>query len=96
MSVEIKVERIKGVEGRGNLKAFVDFRMGRTLFRSWRILQEAGKRPWVSPPVETWETKDGERRYKRLVVLPEELHKRVEEEILRVWQQQLADDEIPF
>jgi len=38
MSVEIKVERIKDVGGRGNLRAFVDFRIGRTLFRSWRII----------------------------------------------------------
>jgi DNA-binding cell septation regulator SpoVG len=100
MNVEIRVERIRNVEGKGNLKAFVDLRIGKTLFRSWRIIQQPGQRPWVSPPVESWETKEGERRYRRLVVLPEELQKRVEEEVLRAWQgredRSQWDDEIPF
>jgi len=81
----IKVERIIPINNRGNLRAFVDLRIGRTLFRSWRIIQEEGKRPWVSPPVESWETPDGERRYKRLVILPPELQTQVESCILKAW-----------
>lgn len=64
MSIDIKIECIKPVKDRGSLRAFVDLRIGKTLFRSWRIVQQEGKRPWVSPPVESGETSDGERRYK--------------------------------
>jgi hypothetical protein len=85
MAVEVKVEKLKPVKDRGSLRAFVDLRIGRTLFRSWRIIQEEGKRPWVSPPVESWETKDGERRYKRLIVLPPELYEQVQSCILKAW-----------
>ena len=85
MAIEVKVERIKPVKGRGSLRAYVDLRIGRTLFRSWRIIQEDGKSPWISPPVESWETKDGERRYKRLIVFPEELHRQVEDAVLQAW-----------
>lgn len=97
---DIKVERIIPITHRGTLRAFVDLRIGRTLFRSWRIVQQEGKRPWVSPPVESWETPDGERRYKRLVVLPEELQKKVEAAVLQAWQAEAEtpadEDEIPF
>jgi len=86
MAVEVKIEKLKPVKDRGSLRAFVDLRIGRTLFRSWRIVQQEGKHPWVSSPVESWETPDGERRYKRLVVLPEELQKKVEAAVLQAWQ----------
>jgi len=100
MSIDIKIECIKPVKDHGSLRAFVDLRIGRTLFRSWRIVQQEGKRPWVSPPVESWETPDGERRYKRLVVLPEELQKKAETAVLQAWQAEAEtpadEDEIPF
>jgi len=64
MAIAIKIERIKPIKDRGSLPASVDLRISKTLFRSWWIIQQEGKRPWVSPPVESGETSDGERRYK--------------------------------
>lgn len=85
---EIKVEKLRKVEGRGSLRAFVDLRIGRTLFRSWRVVQQEGQRPWVSPPVESWEDRDGKRHYRRLVEFPDELKRRVDEAVLKAYNEE--------
>lgn len=82
----IEVENIRELDGRGSLKAFVDIRIGGTLFRSWRIVQQTGQKPWVSPPVERWSGKDGKTRYTRLVEFPADFQKAVESAILGAWE----------
>jgi len=83
MSVEIL--NLRPVQNRGNLKAFADIKIGEILIRSFRVVQQPGRRPWVSPPVESWEGDDGQRHYKRLVVLPEDLGEEVSRAILAAW-----------
>ena len=100
MNPKIRIERIYPVKGRGNLRAFVDFWIGDSLFRSWRIIQEEGKAPWVSPPVESWEDGEGKRRYKRLIVFSDSLQEQVAAAILGAWEEWEQQEEsaaaIPF
>lgn len=86
----ITIETLKLVNGGGNLKAFVDLRIGETLFRSFRIVQQPGQKAWVSPPADSWTGKDGKKRFTRLIEFPERIRTAVEAVVLAAWRG--ADD----
>lgn len=83
--VKIVVTNIKRIENAGSLKAIVDFNINQTEFFSWRIIQQEGQSAWVSSPQESWDGKDGKKKYKPLIKLPEVLIKTVTEELIKAW-----------
>jgi len=92
--MSVKVLNLRPVQNRGNLKAFVDVEINEILIRSFRVVQQPGQRPWVSPPVESWEGDDGQRHYRRLVVLPEDLREEVFRAILAAWRESKHESEV--
>jgi hypothetical protein len=82
---KIRIVRVRAVD-RGNLKGFADVQLGGVLVRDFRIIQQAGHRPWVSPPQRSWEGDDGKPYYAAIVELSDTLKPRVERAILAAWQ----------
>ena len=73
----------------GSLRAFASVQVGPSLVvHKFRIVQQPGQRPWVSPPQETWKDREGRTQYFPLVVLTGSLKTRVEAAILQEAQQQ--------
>jgi DNA-binding cell septation regulator SpoVG len=63
---------------KGNLKAMASVRIGPSLvINKCRLIQEPGKRAWVSMPQERWEGSDGKPHYKPLVEVSGDLRARV-------------------
>lgn len=83
---EIKVLNIKRLDNAGNLKAFVDFKLGESEFYSWRIVQQPGQVAWLSSPVETWESDDGKKHYKQLIKFPQVLMDQIRDIIIKEWE----------
>lgn len=86
--VKILVTNIKSINDAGSLKAIVDFKINQTEFFSWRIIQQEGQSAWVSSPQESWDGKDGKKKYKPLIKLPESLMKTVSEQLIKAWTEQ--------
>jgi hypothetical protein len=58
----------------GSIKMFFSVIIaGVTIHRCRLIDTNDGREPWVSPPVETWLTRSGDQRYRRLCEFPQEM-----------------------
>ena len=71
--IEIKVLEINPLVNGGNLKALVKLQIGETIIHDFRIIQQPGKRAWVSAPVVSWIDTDGSTQYKTLIEFPQRL-----------------------
>ena len=82
--MEVRVLKIRKVQ-KGALQAFVDIELEQVEIRGFRVVQQPDQRPWVSVPQNEY-IKDGEKRYSNVVVLPDELKRRVQDTILSAWE----------
>jgi DNA-binding cell septation regulator SpoVG len=81
-----KVCRVHVVD-KGNLRAFADVKLsGVGIIRGFRIIQEAGKRAWVSVPQRAWTDPDGQRKFSPLIELTPDLKARLSAAILKAWE----------
>ena len=81
------VEEIKDIN-KGNLKAFVTVTIERVTIKGFRIVQQPGKKAWVSVPQQEWTDNKGERRYSNIIELPDDLLKHTRQIILDEWGQE--------
>lgn len=88
MMIHIEVLEIKPLLNGGNLKAFVKLKIGETIFHDFRVIQQMGKRAWVSAPVTSWIDTNGSTQYKTLIELPQRLKSIISEAVLSAWYQQ--------
>ena len=94
--MNIKVISLKQIN-RGSLKAFVDIRIDNGLtIKDFRIVQQAGQKPWVSVPQQEYTGRDGERKFKSLVLLSDDLKKQVSSVVLKSYENERKDDQAPF
>jgi DNA-binding cell septation regulator SpoVG len=71
----------------GNLRAFVDVGLGPSIvIRGFRVIQQAGQKPWVSPPQQEYAGADGKRHYSPIVELAGNLKREIEQAILAAWE----------
>jgi len=83
---EIRILSITPVMDRGALKAFAQIQVGDFTFTDCRIINENGKKPWVSMPVLSYKNEHGMTRYRTLVqVLDKNLKNEISQAILRAW-----------
>jgi hypothetical protein len=82
---QITIEKLRPINGSGSLRAFCDLRIGESIFRSFRVIQQPGQDAWVSPPSESWTGNDGKKQFTRLIEFPERLQKAVEVAVLAAW-----------
>ncbi len=84
---QVEVLSITHVENRGSLRAFVNIRIGDLLIYDCRIIQENGKKAWVSMPVLTYNVQDGKPKYKPSVqITDEKLKNEISEAVLKAWE----------
>jgi hypothetical protein len=82
----VRILSLKPAAG-GNLKAFCDVQVGSSLtIYGFRIVQQAGQKPWISPPQRSWTGDDGKPRYSPILELKGELKREVEQAILAAWE----------
>ncbi len=84
---EIKIISISPVSDRGALKAFVEIQVGSFLITDCRIIQENGKRLWVSMPVLSYKNQHGSVCYKTLIrTNNENLKARISQAAIEAWE----------
>ena len=87
--MDITVDKIRKLDGSGNLRAFVSVTIGGTLtIHSLRIIQQPGQKAWVSLPQREWTTPQEETRFAPLIELPEKVKNAIEAAVLNAWEQQ--------
>jgi DNA-binding cell septation regulator SpoVG len=83
---QVHVFNMERFTDRGNLKAFADVKIGRSLkIFGCRVVQQPNQKAWVSPPQRTWQDKSGVTKYAPIVELSGELKEAVDEAILAEW-----------
>ena len=83
---QVQVTNMERFEQAGNLKAFADVKIGKSLrVYGFRVVQQPGQKAWVSPPQRTWDGQDGKKKYSPIVELSGELKAEVDEAILAEW-----------
>lgn len=83
---EIKIQSISPLADRGALKAFAEIQVGPFSIVDCRIIQENGKKPWVSMPVLTYKNEQGTTRYKTLVqIIDKDLKNEITQAVLKAW-----------
>jgi len=84
---EIRVVSISPVSDRGALKAFVEIQVGSFLITDCRIIQENGKRLWVSMPVLSYKNEHGTARYKPLIKIEDKnLKNAIAQAVIKAWE----------
>ncbi len=89
MDTNIEILNFKKVN-QGNLKAFIDIQIGKTIFRDFRVVHVEGQRPWVSSPQVAWKDGNGELKYKSIITFPKELKELVDSIILAHYQREMG------
>ncbi len=85
--MDIKIRSISPVQERGALKAFVEIRVGQFVLTDCRIIQENGKKPWVSMPVISYKNQHGTVNYKTLVQINDKnLKNEISHAVIRAWE----------
>ncbi len=80
----IEILNLRKVNSNGNLKAVVDFKLNESEFYDWRIIQK-DQNLFVSSPANTWEDKEGKKKYKNLIKFPKKLHNEIQTELLKAF-----------
>ena len=84
---DIEVLSVKPVQGRGNLKAFPDIRIGALEIHSLRVVQQPGQRAWVSMPQAEYYDRDGQKCYYPMMKIDDRgLKQAIMEAVLEAWQ----------
>lgn len=81
---KIEILNIKRLEDTGSLRALIDFRLNKSEFYSWRVIQQAGQEAWVSAPQDTW-VEEGKKYYKPLIKFSKELMLMVSSALLKAF-----------
>ncbi len=85
--MDIEISGIRKMD-KGNLKAYVDVKFDdEIVVRDFRIIQQAGREPWVSMPVRAWVSQGGERFFAPLIEIDDGLKMRVVDGILEAWRE---------
>ena len=87
--MDIEVTKLNLVE-KGNFKGFADVQVGQIEIRGFRIIQQPGQSAWVSVPQSEY-TKDDEKRYYNIVVMPDDLKRDVEFAVLEAWRERVGN-----
>lgn len=84
--MDIQVDRLTLVTGKGNLRAYADVVIGGLLtIRGCRIVQQPGQQPWVSMPQQGY-TKDGKKNYYPIIrILDKQLEQEIKQAVLTVY-----------
>jgi len=83
----IKILSISPVDNRGALKAFVNIQVGPFTIVDCRIIQDTGKKPWVSMPVLSYKNDQGTTCYKTLIqILNKNLKNEISQAVLHAWE----------
>ncbi len=77
----VKVVEIRKTRKPGPLRAFADIEIGDVVIKDFRVMQDNG-RPYVKAPFSTYRDKDGEMKFRQIVILPDELRGRIDNLIL--------------
>ena len=84
--MNIKVEKIKELDGAGNLKALASINIGGKLkIHCCRIIQQLGQAAWVSLPQIEWTDRGGTKRYFPAIELPQRVKDAIQEAVLAAW-----------
>ena len=82
----VDVLDVQRFSDKGNLKAFADIRLGRSVkVYGFRVVQQPGQKAWVSPPQRTWQGNDGKAKYAPIVELLGDFKEEVEQAILAAY-----------
>jgi hypothetical protein len=80
----------------GNLRAFVAVRFGKWLtVRGWRVVEEPGKSPWASVPMQERPQTDGTTRFFPVIDIPENWKRSAQELVLQAWREYEATGILP-
>ena len=83
--MNIRVEEIRKLE-RGSLRGFATVIVGGFIRISHiRIIQPEGKEPFIEMPQRSFQTTNGERKYRNVIDLPDDLTGEVEKAVLLFW-----------
>jgi len=83
----IKVLSISQVEGRGALRAFVNIQVGPFTIVDCRVVQEDGKKPWLSMPALSFKDPQGTMHYKTLINIKDKnLKNEISRAVLKAWE----------
>lgn len=66
----VEVLELKPLTNAGSLRALVDLKIGPLIVHKNRLIQQAGQRPFLAPPQDSWEDRDGKKHYVPLVTFP--------------------------
>ena len=99
MLPKIEILDMKLTNGRGNLRAFIDIKVDDTILRSYRVIHEDGKRPWVGGPQISYKNPmDGQITYLTVVTFPKEVQQLISAAILDGYRREMEkrDDKQQF
>ena len=86
--MNIRVEEIRKLE-RGSLRGFATVSVGGLIRISHiKIIQPEGKEPFIQMPQRSYQTNNGETRYRNVIDLSDDLTKGVEKAVLWFWNKQ--------
>lgn len=78
---------------KGNLKAFVDIKIGRSIrIYGFRVIQQPNQKPWVSPPQRSWQDPQGKTHYAPIIEVFDELKQEIEEAVMQSYHASVAAD----
>lgn len=88
---EFEILRLAPVT-RGALKAYVHIRWGDFIINDCRIIQEPGKRAWLSLPVATTRDEFGTVRYHSIIEIKnDKLKKQISDVVIAAWEKLLEE-----
>ena len=86
---EIKIIEIRLLNNGSALKAFVDVQIGNLVIRDFRVIKENSQRPYVKVPFSTCKDQAGQLKFRRIVVLPDEMRGEIDLAILNAYQREM-------
>jgi SpoVG protein len=86
-AMNIRVEEIRKLE-RGSLRGFATVSVGGIRISQIKIIHDEGKEPFIEMPQRSYQMNNGERKYRNIVDLPDDLKREVEKAVLWCWNRQ--------
>jgi DNA-binding cell septation regulator SpoVG len=80
MSAPIEVLAIRRLDGKSNVKAFVDLRLGGITLKGCKIVQQDGQKAWLAMPAVK-----SDHGWNNVIELSKPLRERVTEVVLAAW-----------
>ena len=83
-TVAVAVENVKRID-RGNLRALCTVAIGGLKIHSVRVVQEPGKKAWVSLPQQEWTDREGKKCYSAIIDVPDQIKVAIQHAVLESW-----------